>query len=170
MKHLRKFNESYGDDCSFEDFKDIMLDLLDNFNFNYEFHDYSSVEDGQFYDCWVYLYGKDEYYLHDDIPSMNINFLDYDEDGTLPTSDVPEEITKDGLNDCIYLIDENINQLHKLKEDLNIIIKFQEDCKKIFNELILINERFLKFENCLRCEIGFNKGDLRITFEIADEN
>ena len=77
MKHLRKFNEAYGDECSFEDFKDIMLDILDDFNFNYDFKDYSVGTSTDFYDCWIYLTGKEEYKIHDDVPSMNINFLGF---------------------------------------------------------------------------------------------
>jgi hypothetical protein len=66
MKHLRKFNEASTSECSFEDFKDIMIDMLDDFNFEYEFNDYS--EEDFFYDCQIYLSGKEDYELHDDIP------------------------------------------------------------------------------------------------------
>lgn len=59
MKHLRKYNEAFGQECSFEDFKDIMLDILDDLNFNYDFNDYSNqnLDSGSpsnsFYDCWI---------------------------------------------------------------------------------------------------------------------
>lgn len=168
MKYLRKFNESTGGECTFEDFKDIMLDLLDEFNFNYDFHDYSSVDDGQFYDCWIYIEGKEEYALHDDIPSMNINFIG--EDQKLPPKDGTEEMNNAGLDECVSSISGNIEDLHKLKDNLSEIIKYQESCKKLFESLKLINDRFLKFSNCIHCGIGFSEGELRITFEMDNEN
>ena len=42
MKHLRKYNEAFCQEFSFEYFKYIMLDILDYFNFNYDFNDYSN--------------------------------------------------------------------------------------------------------------------------------
>jgi hypothetical protein len=175
MKHLRKFKESVGTECSFEDFKDIMLDILDDFNFEYEFHDYSSqtLDSGSpsnsFYDCWIYLYGKEEYAVHDDIPSMNINFLGFREDQTLPPTDDPEEITNDGINECLTSINDNISELETLKNNLNDIIKYQKDCVKLFESLKSTSKRLKGFPNCYHCGIGFNEGDLRITFEIKDE-
>jgi len=170
MKHLRKFNESESGECSFEDFKDIMLDLLDEFNFNYDFHDYSSVEDGQFYDCWIYIEGKEEYAIQDDIPSMNINFLGFREDQTLPPTDDPEEMNNGGLDECVSSITGNIESLYELRDNLAEIIKYQEDCKKLFESLKIINTRLLTFSNCVHCGIGFNDGELRITFEMDNEN
>lgn len=166
MKHLRKYNESLGQECSFEDFKDIMLDILDEFNFEYEFHDYS---EDNFYDCYIYVEGKEEYQIHDDIPSMNINFLGFREDQTLPPTDDPEEITNDGINDCITSINDNIEDLETLKNNLDYIIKYQKECSKLFESIKIINKRLLGFSNCEHCAIGFNDGELRITFEIKDE-
>ena len=169
MKHLRKYNESLGQECSFEDFKDIMLDILDDLNFNYDFNDYSE-EENPFYDCYIYVEGKEEYQIHDDIPSMNINFLGFREDQTLlPELDDPEEITNDGINDCITSINDNIEDLETLKNNLDDIIKYQKECSKLFESIKIINKRLLGFSNCEHCAIGFNEGELRITFEIKDE-
>lgn len=168
MKHLRKYNEAFGQECSFEDFKDIMLDILDDFTFDYDFNDYSE-EENPFYDCYIYLTGKEEYQIHDDIPSMNINFLGFREDQTLPPTDDPEEITNDGLTDCIESIDSNISELETLKNNLDEIIKYQKNCSKIFESLKVVNNRMRGFSNCYHCAIGFNEGELRITFEIKDE-
>jgi hypothetical protein len=173
MKHLRKYNESFGQECSFEDFKDIMLDILDDFNFEYEFHDYSKDENPfnlmKGYDCLIDLSGKEEYALHDDIPSMNINFLGWREDQTLPPTDDPEEITNDGINDCVTSINDNIERLEELKKNLASIIKYQKDCSKVFELIKVVNNRLKNFSNCYHCAIGFNDGELRITFEIKDE-
>ena len=168
MKHLRKYNEAFGQECSFEDFKDIMLDILDDFNFNYDFGNYSD-EENPFYDCYIYVEGKEEYQIHDDIPSMNINFLGFREDQTLPPTDAPEEITNDGINDCITSINDNIGDLEKLKNNLDDIIKYQKECSKLFESIKIVNTRLKGFSNCFHCEIGFNEGELRITFEIKDE-
>lgn len=166
MKHLRKYNEAFGQECSFEDFKDIMLDILDDLNFNYEFKDYT---DTSFYDCTIYVEGKEEYQLHDDIPPMNINFLDFRQDGLLPPYDGPEEITNNGIDDCIESINQNLSELETLKNNLDSIIKYQKDCSKLFESIKTINKRLLGFSNCEHCAIGFNEGELRITFEIKDE-
>ena len=168
MKHLRKYNEAFGQECSFEDFKDIMLDILDDLNFNYDFNDYSE-EENPFYDCYIYVEGKEEYQIHDDIPSMNINFLGFRGDQTLPPTDAPEEITNDGINDCITSINDNIGDLEILKNNLDDIIKYQKECSKLFESIKIVNTRLKGFSNCFHCEIGFNEGELRITFEIKDE-
>ena len=166
MKHLKRFHEAYGMECSFEDFKDIMLDILDDFNFEFEFHDYT---DTSFYDCKIYVQGKEEYEIHDDIPPMNINFLDFREDGLLPPYDGPEEITTQGIQECIDSINQNVEELNKLKNNLDYIIKYQNDCSKLFESIKVINNRFSNFSNCENCSIGFNQGELRITFEFTDE-
>lgn len=168
MKHIRKYNEAFGQECSFEDFKDIMIDILDDLNFNYDFNDYSE-EENPFYDCYIYVEGKEEYQIHDDIPSMNINFLGFRGDQTLPPTDAPEEITNDGINDCITSINDNIGDLEILKNNLDDIIKYQKDCSKLFESIKIVNTRLKGFSNCFHCEIGFNEGELRITFEIKDE-
>jgi hypothetical protein len=162
MKHLRKFNEASTSECSFEDFKDIMIDMLDDFNFEYEFHDYS--EEDFFYDCQIYLNGKEEYELHDEIPSMNINFLGFREDETLPPTNDPEEITNDIINTCVTSINDNISDLETLKNNLDSIIKYQKECSKLFEYVKVINDRLKPFSNCENCAIGFNNGELRITF------
>jgi len=168
VKHLRKYNEAFGQECSFEDFKDIMIDILDDLNFNYDFNDYSE-EENPFYDCYIYVEGKEEYQIHDDIPSMNLNFLGFRGDQTLPPTDAPEEITNDGINDCITSINDNIGDLEILKNNLDDIIKYQKECSKLFESIKIVNTRLKGFSNCFHCEIGFNEGELRITFEIKDE-
>ena len=166
MKHLRKFNEASTSECSFEDFKDIMIDMLDDFNFEYKFNDYS--EEDFFYDCQIYLSGKEDYELHDDIPPMNINFLG--EDQSLPPTDGTEEITNDIINTFVTSIDDNISDLETLKNNLDSIIKYQKECSKVFELIKVVNNRLKPFSNCEHCEIGFTDGELRITFEIKQEN
>jgi len=167
MKHLRKYNESFGQECSFEDFKDIMLDILDDFTFDYHFNDYSEEENT--YDCYIYLTGKEEYELDDDVPSMNINFLGYNGDQNLPPVGDPQEISNDGINECMNSIGGNISDLEALKNNLDSIIKYQKDCSKLFESIKIINSRFRIFSNCEHCAIGFNSGELRISFEIIED-
>jgi hypothetical protein len=164
MKHLRKFNEAYTSECLFEDFKDIMIDMLDDFNFEYEFKDHS--EEYFFYDCQIYLHGKEEYELHDDIPSMNINFLEFRED----YHQLMVQITNDIINTCVTSINHNISDLETLKNNLDSIIRYQKECSKLFEYLKVINDRLKRFSNCEHCEIGFSGGELRITFEIKQED
>ena len=48
LVYLKKFNEASEEECDFETFKEIMMDLSDYFQC--EFHDYTK-EDDYFYDC-----------------------------------------------------------------------------------------------------------------------
>lgn len=166
MKHLKKFNEDYSNECSFEDFKDILLDVLDEFNFEYDFKNYSMNLDGAFYDCWIYLRSKPEYDSQHNIPSLNIEFLQYNENGLLPPTSSPEEITNNGLDDCVNSIEYNREKLETLKNNLDELIKFQKDCSKLFESLKSLVVRFRKFDNCDYPAIGFQEEKLRITFEI----
>ena len=44
MKTFNRFNESMGDECSFEDFKNIMFDIFDDFDFECDFREEKSIK------------------------------------------------------------------------------------------------------------------------------
>ena len=102
--YINRFNESQGDECSFEDFKKIMLfDILDDFEFEYSFSD-----QGDFFECYIYMIGLDKYRLHDDIPEVSVDFLSYNREEILPCFDAGEELNDRHLDSAIESITEII--------------------------------------------------------------
>jgi hypothetical protein len=161
MKTFNRFNESMGDECSFEDFKNIMFDIFDDFDFECDFREEKSIKS---FECEIDMCGLDKYRLHDDIPSLNIDFLDWHGDQTLPGFDNGYEINEEILDSAIDSIDSNIDSLKELQSELESIIKYQEECKEVFERLKKIRYRFEDFSNFDYCEIGFERGIFLITF------
>ena len=171
LKYIKEFNESNdGPELSFDDFKNIMLDLADQFEFEYDFHDYSNDPDNPFYDFWIYMTVKEGYELHDDIPDMNFDYLNWDTNQLISPESEPEELNNQQFTEIIGYIDGNRDDLESLKNDLDNIIERNKKAKLVF-EIVRdkIIPRFKKFSNLYQCGIGFNSGDLRITFEIKNE-
>jgi hypothetical protein len=165
-KYLKKFNESKeGPELTFEDFKNIMADLVDEFDFEYDEFDFS--EDDKYYDCWIYMPVKEGYALHDDIPYMNFDYLcDLD----ISHTDAPEAKSDEEFENIFDIIDYNREELERVKNDLDDIIERNKKTKQVFEILKdKIIPRFNHFSNFKECGIGFNSGELRITFDIDNE-
>ena len=169
-KYLKRFNEAkQGPEMTFDDFKSVMADLVDEFDFEYEFHDYSEDKDDNFYDAWIYMTYKEGYELHDDIPYMNLDFLD-NRNSHLSDTDSPEPIEDEEFEEIFELIDGNKSELERVKNDLDDIIERNKQTKLVFEILKdKIIPRFNHFSNFKECGIGFSSGELRITFDIDDE-
>lgn len=166
MKHLRKFYESNGEECTFKDFKNIMFDILDDFNFEYQFNDYSSDKWDPFFDCQIYILKNSEYYDKYEMPNLNnIEYID------LRHFDEPDDLSRLDINDIKITINENISKIEKIVTESDEIIKYHKNIKSLLerlaNDLI---PRFEKYDNFDSCEIGKNDEFLRICFLIKNED
>jgi hypothetical protein len=85
MKHIKKFNESNSNELDFETFKEIMYELGDEYQINYE--DFSKDKDDPFFDSWIDIPVPKDYAIDSDIPYLNYDFLD------IPSSDEPTSIS-----------------------------------------------------------------------------
>jgi hypothetical protein len=159
MTYLKKFNEASGEECDFETFKEIMMELSDYFHC--EFHDYTKEND-YFYDC--------------ELTIPQINDEEVDEEGTyltakyllevIPPTDEPGNIEL-LYTPLGYSVDNQIENLEKLK---NIIMANNNKIKKIFKLLQEeIVPRFQAFSNFEQCSVGFDGDVLRICFDMPDE-
>ncbi len=157
MIYLKKFNESSDNDLDFDTFKDIMYELTDEYNG--QFADYSSEEDEPFFDCWFNIPVNDKYYITDDAPYLNYDFLD------LPHFDEPEPIESIGIS---TQIDDHNHKLLTLKNDIDSIIENNNKLKIMFTSIEEhILPRFRKFNNFKDCYFGWETdGRFRVTFEI----
>ena len=167
LVYLKKFNEASEEECDFETFKEIMMDLSDYFQC--EFHDYTKnfdngfLENEYFYDCEL------------TIPQMNDVV---DEESIYLTTEYLNDVlppTDDPLNiDELYTelkdsVDNQIENLHKLKNNLDDIIDNNSKIKKIFK--ILEEEivpRFQHFSNFESCSLGFGGDVIRICFDMPE--
>ena len=101
LVYLKKFNEAYEDELSFETFKEILLDLSDSYECR--FHDYSLEENDPFFDCELLLPKP----INVEFPQED-NLTEY-----LPPYDGPEEIDSETLRELRTHIDEENAQLNR---------------------------------------------------------
>ena len=152
LVYLKKFNEASEEECDFETFKEIMMDLSDYF-------------ECEFHDCELTLPQIDE---------------EIDEQGTyltsgylsdvLPPTDDPQNV--EGLFTSLQnSVDNQLENLQKLKNNLDAIMDNNNKIKKIFR--ILEEEiipRFQYFSNFESCTVGFDVDIIRICFDLPEEN
>lgn len=155
IKRFKKINEANGyGDLDYSDFKHIMSIVTDNYD-NVHFDDYSN-EDYGFYDCWI----NQEYLeVYDEID--NVHHFSY----VINPTDDPgsfEKVIEDGI---ISEIDNQIKTIKNIKFDT--IIKQKEDFK---NLILTIEDNILpklqSYDNYEDCYIGYDNGQIRITFQI----
>jgi hypothetical protein len=170
VKYLKKYYRTNEDkldlDLSFDDFKDLMYDVVDNFKYTFE-HSINDKE--EFYDCYIYLpslfepIGPKSYVYQ----YLNIVLGDQSEIGNIEEYnklDIENNIEKEieGIKNYILFLNKRL--------DIN-----ENKIKPIFENLRNnIIPRFFYFNNCKSCSIGVNyyedegmdMGEIRITFDI----
>lgn len=168
LVYLKKFNESSEEECDFETFKEIMMDLSDYFQC--EFHDYTKnldngfLENDYFYDCKLTIPQISDDEVDEEGTYLTARYLN----DVLPPTDDPENIESyyTSLN---YSVDNQIENLEKLKNNLDIIMSNNNKIKKIFKLLQEeIVPRFQSFSNFEQCSIGFDGDVLRICFDMPE--
>lgn len=166
--YLKKFNEAYEDELSFDIFKEIMYELSDSYECR--FHDYSNEENDPFYDCELVLPKPiDVQFPQED------NLNEY-----LPPYDGPEEIDSDTLRELNVQIDEENHQLKDLEGKINLMIERNNKIKEIISTLETdIIPRLQSFSNCQSVTIGYDsayytreshEGIIRICFDMPSED
>lgn len=168
--YLKKFNEAYEDELSFETFKDILLDLSDSYECR--FHDYSNEENDPFYDCELVLPKP----INVEFPQED-NLTEY-----LPPYDGPEEIDSETLRELRTHIDEENAQLKDLEGKINLMIERNNKIKEIISTLESdIIPRLQSFSNCQSVTIGYDsayfiantdgfESIIRICFDMPSED
>ncbi len=157
MKYLKKYGsikESTMGDLSFEDFQDILTDITDKVDGDFNFHHIEDEEDG--------------YYVL--ILTLKPNYVVIDENGMEFLSKfgrIDDPLT---YNDEIYInikesIEDKNSQLESTKKNIDNMISFN---KKIIDIIDEINQyiipRLRLFSNCLEIKIGFEVDELSIEF------
>ncbi len=159
MIFLKKFNESSNEDCSFETFKDIMLDLSDEFDCS--FNNLIDYEE-PFYECLLTLPQIDN-----DVDEEGTYFTCRYLEGNLPRYEEPGNIDYNLVKDSINTQNEN---LINLKNNIDSVISNNNKIKNIFDTLEnMIIPRFQSFSNFQMCTIGFDVDLIRICFDIKYE-
>ena len=161
LVYLKKFNESSEEECDFETFKEIMMELSDYFQC--VFHDYT--DDDYFYDCELTIPQISDEEVDEEGTYLTARYLT----DTLPPTDDPENI-ESYYTPLNYSVDNQIENLEKLRNNLDIIMANNNKIKKIFKLLQEeIVPRFQVFSNFEQCSIGFDGDVLRICFDMPDE-
>ena len=162
LLYLKKFNEASEEECDFETFKEIMMDLSDYFEC--VFNDYT--EEDYFYDCELTIPQISDDEVDEEGTYLTARYLN----DVLPPTDDPQNI------DELYIelqdsVDNQIENLQKLKNNLDVIMTNNNKIKKIFK--ILEEEivpRFQHFSNFEGCSVGFDGDVIRICFDMPEED
>lgn len=152
--YLKKFNEAYEDELSFETFKEILLDLSDSYEC--QMYDYSGDDNDPYYDCHLTLPKP----INVQFPQED-NLTEY-----LPPFDGPEEIDSYTLRELQTHIDEENRQLKDLEGKINLLIERNNKIKEIISTLESdIIPRLQSFSNCQSVTIGYDSAYFQNEFE-----
>lgn len=163
MKHIKRWgrvNENEGgEECDFETFKEIMIEVSDIFTC-----EFSDESDEFYYKCSIELpqYGM----MHDaEMPKFNFDYLTdligWDED---PTDFMGVD---DNVRDSIR---ENREMIDKIKSHADDVVRSHTKLLKLFDILEEdILPRFKSFSNFVYMSIGYGYDGLVVSFEMEDE-
>lgn len=157
MKYLKSFiiNEKSGDSCDFETFKEILLELTDNY---YEVV-FSQPEE-EYFQCEFKLYNTE--HLDFDLPTIDLHSI-------LGHPDGPSNIEDSLINGVVYKrVDSYINELENFKNNIDSIITEYKKLNVVFKDIEdYILPRFRHFDNFQACSVGFDEVDgyFIITFD-----
>jgi hypothetical protein len=115
LGYLKKFNEASSEECDYETFKEIMMELSDYFECN--FHDYTKEGD-YFYDC--------------ELTIPQISDEEVDEKGTYLTARYLTEVGRDYWVYLKYSIPptddpDNIESIYRPLSELTINLKIYKN-------------------------------------------
>ena len=167
MDHLKRFNESVGDNLSFEGFKDIMHILTDLTEDDPDFKDYSNTQErvrSKSYMCEITIPKIRE--EEDDI-DISLGYISRSIPGYPHRSDrMVNNHDYEEIGECIdYQIDYLKNCINNIEDVIKTSQNIKSHMEIYKNEIV---PRFERCDNFLETNVGFNitASKLRITFEI----
>jgi len=163
---IRKFNESESYDLSFDGFKEVMSDITDEFNLDYDFEDNSNSTnkyDDRFYELKIYL--PESSYIE------TTNILSYDLGGLASPEDGGDTLSDIRVTSCIASIDDNNSKLREVKHSIDTQIENNNLVKRLLSEILKIKGRLSSFDNFGESRLGQSitvgsHTEITITFEI----
>lgn len=162
---IRKFNESEKYDLSFDGFKDIMSDITDEVDLNYNFNDYSQQEEEgeRFYELEIHLPTIDSYI--DFETSMTYRYLE-GQGGMSHPEDGGEDIDVSKIRDYLNLITGMNGSLLDIKSKIDTQVENNNIAKKVLLNVAKIKTRLESFDNYNGCRLGLDNNTISVTFEI----
>lgn len=184
LVYLKKFNEAYSDECSFETFKEILFELSDVYEcefveskgFREPGQNLRKNYSGYFYECVLRLPKSSK--------EVNIELKIYfgldNLDDYLPHFEYPEKIGESSFKGIVSEMDVENNRIKELEEQLNMVKERNNKIKEIMTVLETdIIPRLQSFSNCESVSIGYGGiydrnvskfvDQLRICFDISKE-
>lgn len=146
--YLKRFNEEYsGEECDFQTFKELMFDISDYYEC--EFEDHSNTEGDKHYSCEIKLpnFGR----IDTDDLYYNCNYL-------RDIIGYPDEPGGVDFNEVRSTINGQNNRLIDLKSKIDSIVDMNKKVSEIFEILeSQIVPRFEEFSNFESFSIGYDK-------------
>jgi len=155
MKRILKFNESSGsEEMTFEIFKNIMLEVLDDFDYEYNFE----IDEDELFVCSLILRYDEDMSITD--PNDYISIVDTISDKLNYDIDA-EIVNEEFISEFNNILEDTFGLLKSLKSEIDKKIK---DHQNFINFLSIL-------ENSVKTRIDMYDGVLKIgkTYDEADE-
>lgn len=167
MKYIKKFNENVGShDLDFETFRNIILELEDEFDIENIYFENNEDTDDPMYDAQISIQ-----VINTDIYPDDISFgFEYLLNGLVPEFDSTDEMSPESISLTIEEIDKNISDLNRIKLSIDRVVQLQKKFAELFTAITEKTIPRLKgFSNCDSVDIGMDLETLRICFTIKIE-
>jgi hypothetical protein len=160
MKYLKTYksiNESTLGELSFEDFKDILIDIVDEYSESHEFIEYSEEQEDSYFGLYMNIQSKYMEYNFDILGELK-DFGDHDD---------PQTLDHTNYVDIIDRIEDNRSDLQEIKDKIDECISFNKKMNSLIDELnSYIFPKLNSFSNCEDVRIGFDSEGIIIEFDI----
>jgi hypothetical protein len=144
MKYIKLFenNNNVENNCTFEMFKEIMYDISDEHETDFE-------EEDDYYSCVIFL--KEVLYFNNDNNNITVDYLNIEDLNSIEFIDT----MNDEINDIYKALERLENILEESKKSLKIVKYFRK----------YIEPRFNQYTNFLKISIWIKSNALMIIFD-----
>lgn len=163
---LRRFNEADSYDLSFDGFKEVMSEITDEINLNFNFEDNSlsdNKDDDKYYELTIYL-PRSPYIETTNI--LSYGHLSSEQGGLAHPEDGGSTLSEERISGCVNNIDDVNSRLGEVKHHIDTQIENNNMIKNILSEVLKIKDRLSSFDNFKESRLGHDGDTIVITFEI----
>ena len=174
---IKRFNESEAYDLSFDGFKEVMSELTDDLDCEFEFSEenertdellskYDDMNLSHWYECLITL-KRPEFPVLEGSLQLKYDFLAERQSG-IPFIEEPEEVKGGDIRRWIQMISDENSKILDMKSNIDEQIRKNNEIRNILVALSKIQIRLKSYDNYKECKIGFDSSNhvLSISFEL----
>lgn len=163
---IKRFNESEAYDLSFDGFKEVMSELTDELQCEYDFHEYNTdkkIEDVSYFELSITLRRPE---MQFEAINLSYDFLD-ERNGGIPFIEDPQIVKNADIRFYIEKIKMQNESILNIESKIKNQVEKNNEVKNILIKVIKLESRLKSFDNFIRYTIGFDtdNNNLSIFFE-----